>query len=173
MDDARATNKSDPQQPANGVDLLALVRSDHACFGCGEQNPIGLRLRFAVDDDGVHADFTPASEHQGFQGIVHGGIIATVLDEAMAWATAAAGLWTMTGAMQTRFRRPLHVGEPTRVFAKIAGRRGRTISATAELRRLADAAPIASAKGTFVTVSDAVAADWQARYLRASGANRS
>jgi acyl-coenzyme A thioesterase PaaI-like protein len=173
MDDASAADNTDPQRTANGADPLALVRSDHACFGCGEQNPIGLRLRFAVDDDGVHADFTPASEHQGFQGIVHGGIIATVLDEAMAWATAAAGLWTMTGTMQTRFRRPLRVGEPTRVFAKVAGRRGRTISATAELLRLADAAPIASAEGTFVMVSDDLAADWQARYLRASSENGS
>jgi acyl-coenzyme A thioesterase PaaI-like protein len=169
----RANMTGTPERERMPADPLTLVRSDHACFGCGQENPIGLRLRFAVVDDAVHAEFTPAPEHQGFQDIVHGGIIATVLDEAMAWATAAAGLWTMTGEMQTRFRCPLHVGEPARVSARIVAQRGRTISVTAELSRQTDDRKIASAKGTFVEVSAAVAAAWQARYLRAPDADQS
>jgi len=99
------------------VDPLAIVRSDHGCFGCGDDNPIGLHLRFAADGDTVRASFIPSSDHQGFGNIVHGGIIATILDEAMAWATAHAGFWAMTGEMRVRFRRPLNIGEPSVVTA--------------------------------------------------------
>jgi acyl-coenzyme A thioesterase PaaI-like protein len=149
---------------------LAAVRSDHACFGCGAENPIGLRLRFALAGDAVTAAFTPAPEHQGFHDVVHGGIISTVLDEAMAWATAAAGLWTVTGEMQTRFRQPLLVGEATHVTATVTGQRGKIVQTSARLFRDTDGATIATAKGTFVKVPENVAAGWEARYLRDSGA---
>src|SRR5688500_12117637 len=88
-------------------DPFLMARADHACFGCGDENPIGLRLRFAPVGDGVRASFIPGPEHQGFDNVIHGGIISTVLDEAMAWATARAGFWAVTGEMQVRFRQPL------------------------------------------------------------------
>src|SRR5918995_610675 len=90
-----------------------IIRSDHACFGCGAHNPIGLQLRFEAVVDGVAALFTPEPEHQGFENAVHGGIISTILDEAKAWATAHSGAWAVTGEMRVRFRHPLGVGEHT------------------------------------------------------------
>ena len=54
----------------------------------------------------MKASFTPNPEHQGFHDVVHGGIISTILDEAMAWATAHAGVWAVTGEMRVRFRQP-------------------------------------------------------------------
>ena len=149
---------------------LAAARSDHHCFGCGDQNPIGLHLRFAATADGVGAPFTPAAEHQGFHEVVHGGIISTVLDEAMAWAVAQAGVWAVTGDMRVRYRRPLHVGDPTTVTARVTGRRGRIVMAAAELTLDETGAKVASGTATFVRVSDAVAAEWQARYLKRSDA---
>ena len=146
---------------------LAAVRSDHACFGCGGENPIGLRLRFTADKGEVRAPFLPAAEHQGFEGVVHGGIISSVLDEAMAWATAAAGIWAVTAEMRVRFRRPLQVGEQTRVQARVEEWRGRIVRVAAELVRDADDATVASATGTFVRVAAEVEADWRARYLTA------
>src|SRR5919112_1693310 len=113
-------------------DLSGIVRSDHECFGCGDDNPIGLHLRFAADGDGVKASFTPGPNHQGFGGIVHGGIISSILDEAMAWATAHAGFWAMTGDMRVRFRRPLNIGEPSVVTARVSGARGRIITTASE-----------------------------------------
>lgn len=142
----------------------SIVRSDHACFGCGDQNPIGLHLRFAALADGVTAPFTPGIEHQGFESIVHGGIISTVLDEAMAWATAYAGLWAVTGEMRVRFRLPLHVGEPTRATARVRGCRGRIVTTIADLTRVDDLAQIATASATFVKVSSEVEATWRVRY---------
>jgi uncharacterized protein (TIGR00369 family) len=150
---------------ASSPDALAAVRADHGCFGCGAENPIGLRLRFAAGESGVTARFTPAPEHQGFEGVVHGGIISTVLDEAMAWATAAAGIWAVTAEMQVRFRQPLHVGERTRVEASVTTRKGRVIKVAAEVVLEADNVRIATATGTFFEVAAEVADTWRARYL--------
>jgi acyl-coenzyme A thioesterase PaaI-like protein len=110
------------------LDAFAFVRSDHRCFGRGDDNRIGLHLRFMADGDSVRSWFTPNVDHQGFGGIVHGGIISTVLDEAMAWATAHAGFWAMTGDMRVRFRQPLNIGESTVVTARVSGARGRIVS---------------------------------------------
>lgn len=147
-------------------DVLPVIRSDHACFGCGDANPIGLHLTFTPDADGVSAKFIPGPEHQGFDNVVHGGIISTVLDEAMAWATAHAGLWAVTGEMSVRFRQPLSVEEPTTVTAHVSGSRGRIVTATAELKRDRDQTTVATASATFVKVNRDVADAWRARYLR-------
>jgi uncharacterized protein (TIGR00369 family) len=150
---------------AGPTGLRLAVRADHACFGCGADNPIGLRLSFAAGESGVAADFTPAPEHQGFEGVVHGGIISTVLDEAMAWATAAEGIWTVTGEMRVKFRHPLRIDEPTRVSARVTGRKGRIVHVAADLILASGDTRIASATGTFFEVAAEVADTWQARYL--------
>jgi acyl-coenzyme A thioesterase PaaI-like protein len=156
------TNSRDPATS----DPLPIVRSDHACFGCGDDNPIGLRLRFAANGEGVKASFVPGPDHQGFQDVVHGGIISTVLDEAMAWATAHAGFWTVTGEMRVRFRQPLKVGELTTVVARVTGTRGRLVTAAAELQLDRDRSTIATASATFAKVDAEVEAAWRARYLQ-------
>ena len=149
-------------------DPLGMVRSDHGCFGCGDVNPIGLHLRFAADGDSVKAPFIPGADHQGFGNIVHGGIISTVLDEAMAWATAHSGFWTMTGEMRVRFRRPLNIGEPTVVTARVSGTRGRLVFVDGELVLESDCSPVATATATFVKVDSELESVWRARYLRES-----
>jgi acyl-coenzyme A thioesterase PaaI-like protein len=147
-------------------DPFRIVRSDHGCFGCGDDNPIGLHLRFAPEADGVKASFIPGPQHQGFQDVVHGGIISAVLDEAMAWATAHAGLWAVTGEMRVRFRQPLKLGELTSVVARVIGTHGRVVTAAAELRLERDRSPVATATATFIKVDADVEAAWRARYLR-------
>ena len=150
------------------LDPFDVVRSDHGCFGCGDVNPLGLHLRFAADGDSVRASFTPSADHQGFGGIVHGGIISTVLDEAMAWAPAHAGFWAMTGDMRVRFRRPLNIGEVTVVTARVNGTRGRLVTTVGELVLESNWTPVATATATFVKVDPELEAAWRARYLRES-----
>ncbi len=152
--------------PDLAADPLAAVRADHGCFGCGEKNPMGLRLKFTTTPDGVRAPFIPRVEHQGFEDVIHGGIISTVLDEAMAWATAAAGIWAVTAEMRVRFREPLRVGQATTVAAAIEFQRGRLVGATAALTLDADDSLIATATATFMRVSSATEAEWRARYLQ-------
>jgi len=57
--------------------------ADH-CFVCGSANPIGLKLEFTVDGDVCSGEFTSAANHAGFDGLTHGGIIFSILDDAMA-----------------------------------------------------------------------------------------
>ncbi len=143
------------------------IREDHGCFGCGGANPHGLHLKFAAGEDGVHATFTPLDVHQGYEHVVHGGIISTLLDEAMAWAVAAAGIWAVTGEMQVRFRRPLHVGERVMLHGSVSDVRTRAISAAGEVVREADGQLIATATALFVRVPAATEAAWKERYLAA------
>jgi acyl-coenzyme A thioesterase PaaI-like protein len=155
------------------VDSLSVVRSDHACFGCGDDNPIGLHLRFTPDGEGVKASFVPGPEHQGFDGVVHGGIISAILDEAMAWATAHVGVWAVTGELRVRFRKPLSIGAPTTVTARVSGSRGRLVTTAAELQLDQDRSPIAIASATFIKVDAEIEALWRARYLRDTEVRRS
>jgi uncharacterized protein (TIGR00369 family) len=141
------------------------VRVDHGCFGCGAANPHGLHLSFTSEADGVRAAFTPLEVHQGYEHVVHGGIISTLLDEAMAWAVAAAGIWAVTGEMQVRFRRPLHVGESVRLHGSVTVVRTRAISASGQIVREADDQIIATATALFVRVPAATEAAWKERYL--------
>lgn len=143
------------------------IRDDHGCFGCGAANPHGLLLSFTVDDDGVTAAFTPQIVHQGYEHVVHGGIISTLLDEAMAWAVAANGVWAVTGEMQVRFRQPLHVGETVTLRGRVTDTRSRAVTAAGEIVRLADGQRIATATALFVRVPAATEAAWRARYLAA------
>jgi hypothetical protein len=72
-------------------DLLDERLYQQYCFACGRQNPIGLQMQFRRDgDDGVHCEYTPRPEGQGFPGVVHGGVLVSLMDEAMAWAMFAA-----------------------------------------------------------------------------------
>lgn len=149
----------------DAANALASVRADHHCFGCGGNNPIGLKLRFNSTDDGVSARFASAAPHQGYENVVHGGILSTLLDEAMAWAVAARGIWAVTGEMRVRFRQPLHVGQPVTVSGRVSEERGRVITAAGAITLDADGSTIATATGTFVRVDNETEAAWRARYL--------
>ena len=60
------------------------LRDEGKCFACGPNNPIGLKLDFQFSGDSYVAKFTPSAQYQGYDGITHGGIVSTLLDEAMA-----------------------------------------------------------------------------------------
>jgi len=82
------------------------------CFGCGQENPIGLKLSFQWDGKTARAEFTPTKFYQGWSGLVHGGIIMSILDEAMAYAALFEGMNCVTAKMQVKLRRPASIGEP-------------------------------------------------------------
>jgi uncharacterized protein (TIGR00369 family) len=83
------------------------------CFVCGKDNPLGLNLRFTVTEEkDVVTEFTPSEHYMGFKNILHGGIISSVLDEAMGWAiTAHTGKLYVTTELTTKFKRPAPVGQ--------------------------------------------------------------
>lgn len=150
----------DPNAPAINADTL-----DHHCFGCGNQNPIGLMLRFRpLDDRSVWADFTPTRDHEGYLGMTHGGILATILDEAMSWAITHAGNLGVTARMSIAFRRPARLDETIRVVASVERQRGRAIDTRAEIRVRDSGALLADSEGRFVRVSRSQALAWREGY---------
>lgn len=152
--------RHDPALPAINDDTI-----DHHCFGCGNGNPHGLRLRFRpLPDGGVWADFTPARDHEGYMGMTHGGILSTIADEAMSWAMTHAGDLGVTARMSLAFRRPARLGSPLRVEAWVAGRRARTVETRAEIRDRSSGELLLEAEGRFVRVSKAQAAAWRDAY---------
>jgi uncharacterized protein (TIGR00369 family) len=109
-------------------------RAARWCFGCGDQNPKGLKLAFRLEDGVAVAEFDPDPDHQGFPSHMHGGLVATMLDEAMGWAIYGKGIWAMTARMQVRFRRPVPLDRRLRVSARVVNQRHRLVEARAELR---------------------------------------
>lgn len=143
------------------------VRDDHYCFGCGRLNPWGLKLSFyeSADGSGLWTPWTPVRQHEGYDGIAHGGIITAVLDEVMAWTAYQRRIWAVTGKIAVSFRRPVEIGVPTRASGRIVTDRGRILELAGELRREGDGALLADATGTFVRVPEAKARDWERRYI--------
>ncbi|MCD4828759.1 MAG: PaaI family thioesterase [Candidatus Cloacimonetes bacterium] len=103
------------------------------CFACGEDSPIGLHLVFRYEDGDAICDCVIAPEFQGYNGIVHGGIIATLLDEAMAKAVLHAGFTAMTGRLEVSYRKPIMVETPLTLRGRIDSSRGRIHRCSAEV----------------------------------------
>jgi|DewCreStandDraft_5_1066085.scaffolds.fasta_scaffold00371_10 acyl-coenzyme A thioesterase PaaI-like protein len=133
------------------------------CFGCGPANPYGLAIAFVPQGPEVVGTFTPRTEHQGFPGYVHGGVVAAALDEAMGWAVYNAGAWAITGRLEVRFRHPVPVGGPLQVRARVKEVRGRRLLAEAHLLG-ADGQVLAEAVALFLRVGPAEAARLRAFY---------
>jgi acyl-coenzyme A thioesterase PaaI-like protein len=149
-------------EPIGRMKELPHTRS---CFVCGESNPSGLKLRFKTNGQSVQTRFRPQGEHIGFKGTVHGGLIATVLDEIMVWACAVqTKRFSFCAELSVRFLRPVRPNEEVSAAGYlVANRRGRLFEARAELKDLGGAV-LASATGKYVPVKEgdlgAMAADF-------------
>jgi uncharacterized protein (TIGR00369 family) len=122
------------------------------CFVCGQKNPVGLKLNFARDGKKARAEFTPDKLHQGWSGVVHGGIISCVLDEAMSYAALFSGVNTITAKMQTRFKRPVQIGEHVVIIGWVTRKTRRLVEAKGEVS-LKDGTPIADSTATMFILS--------------------
>jgi acyl-coenzyme A thioesterase PaaI-like protein len=123
-----------------------------SCFGCGGNNPLGLKLNFHWDGKTAQAEFTPPRFYQSWPDIIHGGIITTMLDEAMGHATRFSGISDfLTAAIQVNFKRPALVGKPLVITGSIIGKEGRSIEAEAMVT-LPDGTLVAEGKATQVII---------------------
>lgn len=140
---------------------------DHNCFGCGQLNLHGLRLQLHPDttSNGVCTTFRPDVRFEGYGGMIHGGIIATVLDEVMAWSLYRIGAWGVTADMQIRYRKPVRVDEETAARGWIVRERGRLYDLAGEIRRVSDEVVLATATATFMRVPEVQAQAWRNRYI--------
>jgi len=129
------------------------------CFACGQHNPYGLQMVFRLEDNAVVSDFFPREEYQGFPGMIHGGIVAVVLDEALNRTSLLTNhpAWTMTGRLDIRYRRYVPYGPLLRVRAMLGMQRGRMVRASGKLTLAEDERVVfAEAQGSFMALDAAV-----------------
>ncbi|MFN3477074.1 MAG: PaaI family thioesterase [Candidatus Methylomirabilales bacterium] len=126
--------------------------NDDMCFVCGQRNEHGLQLRFQlVGSDRIRTEFTPEKRFQGFKDIVHGGIVATVLDEVMVDVAYLRGILAVTSKLEVRLKKPAKVGEKLLFEARILKDRGRLLDVEAQARK-EDGMVVAEAKAVLVKV---------------------
>ena len=104
---------------------------DGYCFACGKENPIGLRLQFSFEDARYVARHTVPAEYQSYTGTVHGGIVSTMLDEAMGGYLYAKGYKAVTARLNIRYRETTPIGKPLKIVGWITAQRGKFIDMAA------------------------------------------
>ena len=149
----------DRQRPGE----LQIEVEPHNCFACGSLNSEGLRLALHVDGDRCWTELELASRFQGWDGIAHGGIVCTILDEVMAWSLASTDNWGVTARLSVDFKKPVPLGVPIRAEGWITSARRRLVQTSATIRDRDDTL-LATAAGTYVAADEARKRELQARY---------
>jgi acyl-coenzyme A thioesterase PaaI-like protein len=129
------------------------------CFACSPDNSKGLHLRFSTDGpDRIRSEFTLGDDYVGLGLVVHGGIVATVFDEAMAWCLYRYRYAPhLTATMELRFRGAINAGTPLVASAWIEEDRGSRLRVAASVATAARPdAPVAEARGLYVRAPDTV-----------------
>jgi uncharacterized protein (TIGR00369 family) len=113
------------------------------CYVCGVENDAGLRLPFRKDEGGgSRADYVARPEHAGWPGVIHGGLLFTLMDEAVAWACTYAGSRCVTAKAEARFRVPVRVGTPLVITGRVTHTTSRALRARSEIRAGDDNGPV-------------------------------
>jgi uncharacterized protein (TIGR00369 family) len=134
------------------------VEFDGRCFGCGPLNEEGLQMTFLPQGEVSVAEFEVPDRYQSWKGVVHGGMVALLLDEAVGWAAWHKGHPGVTGKLEVRYRLPLRVGERIRLTGRVDNVRRTLVHASAKIERIADGAKIAEATATLMEASPTVPA---------------
>lgn len=129
------------------------LKDNGRCYVCGKKNPVGLAVDFVVNAEkrSIQARFTPSDHHQGFEGIVHGGVLSALLDEAMAKLAFSLGLQIVTAEMTVKFKTPANPGEELFITGRLVEESKRLILAEAKIER--GTTVIAAANGKLLRVT--------------------
>jgi uncharacterized protein (TIGR00369 family) len=126
--------------------------ANNRCFGCGPANQSGLRLEFMLVEDGSVASLpVVGSAFEGHPGYLHGGVIATLLDEAMSKAVRAQGSTSMTRKIEIDYLRPVPSGVQLRIEGRVVRNEPRKHWAEARILN-EEGTALAEAKGLFIEV---------------------
>ena len=124
------------------------------CFVCGPDNPIGLKVKFRLEDQQgtlyCRAEFTPGEAHSGYNSMTHGGIIYSLLDDVMANYHYLQGQVVVTARMNVRYAASLPIGTSVALEAQMVESKGRLAIMQASARTSDQDKLIASAEGRFM-----------------------
>ena len=133
-----------------GASQGALTASANRCFVCGPGNSAGLHVRFRLDGGVCRAEFTPQDVHVGYDGVTHGGILFSLLDDVMANTIFLGGERCFTARAEVRYRAPLPVGTQVRLEGRLRRRKGRLAVCEGRVLRQVDGRVVAEATGSFL-----------------------
>jgi len=120
------------------------------CFVCGPDNPVGLRLTFTLDGDVCRAQFTPTENHCGFDGITHGGIIFSALDDVMANWIVLQGMQAFTAKVDLRYKDSLPTGTAVILEGRCLKARGRLMQMQGRMLRADNGQVVAECEASFM-----------------------
>ena len=138
--------------------------AEHNCFACGTLNAGGLGLVLHVEPGRSWCDATLDSRFEGWERVIHGGILCTILDEVMAWALVGEDNWGVTARMAVDFRRPVLVGTPIHAEGWITHSRRRVVDTAGHIVDPATGVELATATGVYVAAGAKQKRDLQERY---------
>jgi uncharacterized protein (TIGR00369 family) len=141
-----------------------ILYAPHSCFACGELNEHGLRLALHAQDDRCWSELVVEPRFQGWDGLAHGGIISTILDEVMAWSLVAQDTWGVTARLNVTFHRPVPIGRQIRAEGWIVEARRRVSRTAASMLDLETGETLATAEGTYMAAPEDRRAELKARY---------
>jgi len=103
--------------------------AENKCFACSDKNPIGLKLAFEESEKFMHATWEPSEYYQGYANILHGGIIATLLDEIGAWCVnVKVGTAGVTSELSVKYLKPVFISKGgITMKAEIVGKNERNV----------------------------------------------
>jgi len=141
-----------------------ILLTPHNCFACGQLNVHGLRLDLHARSGRCWTELSLPERFEGWEGIAHGGIICTILDEVMAWAIVGEDVWGVTARLQVEFKRPIPVGAPIRGEGWIVRRRRRWLETGARIVDVASGGELATATAVYVAVPEEKQRELKDRY---------
>jgi len=130
----------------------AMKDENNICFGCSPDNPIGLKMVFEQDGDVCRSRYTTGPEHQSWNDVVHGGLLATMMDEAMGKWLWEHGLTAMTAEMTIRYSAVVPVGVTLTVESYMVSQKRKLIEMAASIA-LPDGTVAVRAKAKFLEVT--------------------
>ena len=128
-------------------------RRKNFCFACGQDNPGGMHLKFAADETGKQfiCNFRLSKRYTGPPGHCHGGIIATILDDAMSKLNRVDDSPAATSRMTVEYLRPVPLRKPLQVWSRSISKHGRRLTRIAEIRD-EKGTVLARSRGVFVII---------------------
>jgi uncharacterized protein (TIGR00369 family) len=129
---------------------MTTVASSGSCLICGRNNPIGIHAEFLPAEGGVQCIVKPGKHFQGYDGILHGGIVAALMDDGMCYAVTLDGPPVVTAELQIRYKAPVPVDRQLVVTASRLESRRNLFCCKAEISL--DGKILASATGKFIAV---------------------
>ena len=145
--------------------------SPHNCFACGTLNTHGMQLEIHIGEGRSWTELQLERRFEGWEGIAHGGILCTLLDEVMAWSLVGADNWGVTARLAVDFKNPVPVDRPIRAEGWVTELRRRLVTTAGSIVDVADGSLLASADALYVAASEERKHELQERYGYRAGSD--